>query len=532
MQILKSKTLFLFSFSILLISTSFAQEYLSGFYGGTGNEILNRICTSRDGGYLMAGNTDSYGPGSSPVTNAYVVRVAGNGTVEWSLAWGGSNYDDATDIRQTLDGGFIVCGWTESFGQFRLATLVKFDSTGHLAWSKIYSNFSGNIDANRVFEKLNGNFVIYGTVDTLNYSNVWIAETDPTGNILQSKMMYTGGDNYPGSIDTTADGSFLFCGSVNPLGYHHMILFKTDNQLNQEWFTYGGNTINNYDDAFAIKEISNGNIVIGGGSSANENFWGVYDYCLVKFDSAGNFLAARTYGQNQMYECGFDLAYNPATQKLFLAGEISDQSYLALTIVADTELTMMGPVHPGFGQISFNNVTKSIIQKPDGQLVIGGWSSETGSNDFFLALVDSNGAAMPGCDYQSFGPYVMNYPQMAFSVPGLQPMTPQNVIQYPIVMGTGSGVVHTPKCNTVAVPETDGQTLTVLNDYSSGEVEIIFPDANKNGIVILYDVYGRKLNEKKVSTAMHSTRFSIEKNGIYFAEFSGERFNEVVKIIF
>jgi hypothetical protein len=532
MRILKSNTLIL-SFSILFFNTSFAQEYFSGFYGGPGNEILNRIRSTRDGGYVMAGNTDYYGLGNSPVTNAYVIKTANNGTVEWSIAYGGaSNHDDAADVQQTLDGGFIVSGWTDSYGPMRKAYLLKLDSTGMISWSKSYSN-SAHIEADRILERPNGNFLIYGTVDTLNYRNIWIAETDASGNLLQSKWLYTGGDNYPGSIDTTSSGSFLFGGYFIPSsGLEKMVFFKMDNLLTTKWFVFGGNTINNSDRAYAIKEISNGDIVLGGGSSANEMNNGVYDYCLAKFDSSGNFIAARTYGQNGIYETGFDLAYNPVSHKLFLAGEISDLFIHALTIVADDQLDMQGPVHPGFGQTSFNNENKSIIQKPDGQLVIGGWSSETGSNDFFLALVDSNGASMPGCDYQSYGPYTMNYPQMSFIPPSNQPANPKNVTQAQITFSSATGVIYTPKCNTVSVPENVKQTLTIQSDYASGEIAILFPEAVENGTLTLYDVYGRKVDSKEITKGMHSTRISVERNGIYLVRFNGDNNNSSAKIIF
>jgi len=85
--------------------------------GGSNGEIANSIQQTKDGGYIVAGYTGSNDgdvSGNHGGGDTWLVKLDGNGNIEWQKALGGSDYDIAYSIRQTSDGGYIVAGWTES----------------------------------------------------------------------------------------------------------------------------------------------------------------------------------------------------------------------------------------------------------------------------------------------------------------------------------------------------------------------------------------------------------------------------------
>ena len=90
-------------------------------YGGTSSEYPNSILQTQDGGYIAAGYTASFGEGN---WDAWVFKLDSNGFVVWEKAYGGTGRDFTSPVQKTVDGGYIVVGWTNSFGEGRLRPLV------------------------------------------------------------------------------------------------------------------------------------------------------------------------------------------------------------------------------------------------------------------------------------------------------------------------------------------------------------------------------------------------------------------------
>jgi hypothetical protein len=97
-------------------------------YGGSGIDVGKSVVEANDGGYVIAGYTESFGAGMRDI---YVFKVNSSGIVQWSRTFGGALPDEATSIQKTSDGGYIVAGYTESYGFNRDIYLVKLDSMGN-----------------------------------------------------------------------------------------------------------------------------------------------------------------------------------------------------------------------------------------------------------------------------------------------------------------------------------------------------------------------------------------------------------------
>lgn len=82
-------------------------------YGGTGNDIPHSLIATPDGGYVMAGTTDSFGSG---LNDSWLIKTSAGGIMQWQRTYGGTGNDVAYSVTETSDGGYLVVGSTDPFG--------------------------------------------------------------------------------------------------------------------------------------------------------------------------------------------------------------------------------------------------------------------------------------------------------------------------------------------------------------------------------------------------------------------------------
>ena len=126
----------LFVFPTLLISSVFGSSVMWSLTYGNGKEIGKSLVEIADGGYVIAGDTGSFGAGNS---DFWLVKVDSNGNMEWNKTYGGERHDSVRALIKTVDGGFALVGSTSSFGggsdDF---WMVKTDSDGNPEWTQTY----------------------------------------------------------------------------------------------------------------------------------------------------------------------------------------------------------------------------------------------------------------------------------------------------------------------------------------------------------------------------------------------------------
>jgi hypothetical protein len=197
-------------------------------YGGTGNAYA---VVAMSDGYALAGYTDSFGAGGQ---DACLFKTDASGNMQWNKTYGGTGMDQAYSLVATSDGGYALAGRTNSFGGGGYdAWLVKTDSNGVMEWSRTYGGTGGDY-AESLVAASDGGYVFAGMWngdDAVPY--VWLAKTDSIGN-LQWNRTYngTGASGVCALIATSDEGYALASGSL---------LVKTDAHGNLEWNrTYGG----------------------------------------------------------------------------------------------------------------------------------------------------------------------------------------------------------------------------------------------------------------------------------------------------
>ncbi len=126
-------------------------------YGGAYTDYANSVIQTSDGGYAMAGFTNSWGAGSR---DFWLVKTDSAGNMQWNKTYGGTDRDEAYSVVQTYDYGYAVAGFTRSFGVGCDFWLVKTDSSGNALWNKTYGGPSVDGANAIVHTSLDGGYAI------------------------------------------------------------------------------------------------------------------------------------------------------------------------------------------------------------------------------------------------------------------------------------------------------------------------------------------------------------------------------------
>jgi len=200
-------------------------------YGGSGGETGSLVRQTSDGGYIVSGQTDSYGAGSYDI---YLLKTDSIGNLQWSKTYGGIDFEGGGFVQLSPDGGYIITGNTNSFGAGGYDIyLVKTDASGNMQWSKTYGG-TGFEDTRWSAPQLtiDGGYIIMAQTNSFGVASLkyYLLKVDSIGNYQWSKT-YGGGTNENGlMVQTTNDGGYIAIGftfGVGP-GPTSAYLIKTD----------------------------------------------------------------------------------------------------------------------------------------------------------------------------------------------------------------------------------------------------------------------------------------------------------------
>ena len=201
-------------------------------YGGGGAEEGRDVHQTTDGGYIIAGNTNSFGAGGSDM---YLIKTDANGDTIWTKTYGGPEAEQCTSVKQTNDGGYLIVGGTNSFGAGSGDVyVVKTNSGGDTLWSKTYggTNSDGGGD---IHQTLDGNYIIVGTTYSFSgstFSNAYLLKINPVGEILWTKTIGEINCREGGFIiQPTSDSGYLLFGEregSGGAGGIDLLAIKTD----------------------------------------------------------------------------------------------------------------------------------------------------------------------------------------------------------------------------------------------------------------------------------------------------------------
>jgi arginine repressor len=202
--------------------------------GGTNHDAAYSVQQTSDGGYIIAGWTLTSGWSG---LNAYLVKTDPNGDMLWSKTFVGTSQAAANSVQQTSDGGYIIAGYTYSTSGTDEgdAYLVKTDKNGDMLWSKTFGG-AGWDSARAVLQTPDAGYIIVGYTSSFGVpgGDVYLVKTDSNGNMLWSKISGIV-RNYPfsGDIQQTSDGGYIIAGSTSSeTNWQDAYLIKTDSNGN------------------------------------------------------------------------------------------------------------------------------------------------------------------------------------------------------------------------------------------------------------------------------------------------------------
>lgn len=373
-------------------------------FGGDSADVCYCVRQTSDGGYILAGWTESLGAAHA---NFWLVRTDADGTPLWSRNFGSNLYDLCRSAAQTSDGGYIMAGWRQEFPEgpsdiwlvktnangdslwtrsFALGNcekcysvvqtsdsgyilagetcalwpgyadflLVKKSSLGETLW---YRTFGGSADERcySAVQTSDGGYILAGEIRSFGagQSDFWLLKTNSVGDSLWSRTFGGYRDDFCYSVAQTSDGGYVLAGETRSFGVGgtDFWLVRADANGDSLWSrTFGGST---YDYCYSVSPTPDGGFILAG---RTESFGaGNHDFWIVKTNDKGDSLWSRTFGGSSVDVC--NSAAMTSDGGYVFAGETF--SFGVGTV--DFWLVKTGPERPYYATIYLDSTGTSLL---------------------------------------------------------------------------------------------------------------------------------------------------------------------------
>lgn len=262
----------------------FGNEEWNITFGGKGDEEGKALIQTDDKGFIIVGKTDSFGEGKNDVL---ILKINEEGEKQWNKTFGGEKNDRANSIVKTEDGGYIIVGRSNSFGNEDYDVLIiKINYLGEEEWIKTIGG--ENDDEGRSIIKKNGQeYIIAATTRSYGKgrNDIWIININNTGHEQWNKTVGYENSDLPNQIIMTENKNFITVGhsELNNSNKWAGIIVEIDENGNMVLVkTIENNTIDL--GLSSIAKTDDGYLITGyKGPYGNEQ-----DQLLVKIDLYGN----------------------------------------------------------------------------------------------------------------------------------------------------------------------------------------------------------------------------------------------------
>ncbi|MCB0519504.1 MAG: gliding motility-associated C-terminal domain-containing protein [Lewinellaceae bacterium] len=380
----------------------------SRHYGGTNQEIANDIQQTQDGGYIVAGFTRSVDfdvASNFGSADYWILKLDTAGQIEWEKTFGGTDFDIATSVVQTPDGGFAAAGGAlSSNGQVNGSHgaedvwVIKLDPSGNLQWQRAIGGFQ-NERAERIRNTSDGGFIVAGYSqskdgDLTNNNGDFdylMVKLNGSGNIEWQRSFGGSLADFGYDVRETSDGGFVMAGSTfsnngdvgSNKGLYDYWLVKVDAGGSLLWEkSFGGS---GEERAYSMITTADNGIAVAGSSTSSDDDLpgnnGSYDVWLMKTDAGGNLLWSKNFG-----------------------GSSEDRAF-SLGLTANQEFLLAGLSVSSNGDVSTNYGSKDawlLKLDPDGNLL---WEKNFGgtSEDRFYAILQTLDGGYVGAGLSASG---------------------------------------------------------------------------------------------------------------------------------
>lgn len=349
--------------------------------GGNANDFPNDLIVASDGGYVVVGYSQSFTGGGD--NQAYIVKLGKQGNQEWENNFGGAKDDYARGVTATSDGGFILCGYTQSFNAAgnQDVFLVKVNAQGNKVWEKFY----GAPDTTEVAYAIvpvgtAGDFMVayvtYGTPQMVKLMRI-----NANGSKISEKTVKTG-TNFVYRMIKTSDNKLVLVGSESDSGTKTYIL-----KLNEDgsfiWEKTFPATNTNYTPGYAVAELSNKNLVVAGSELGSND----HDFNLVAYNEIGGELWDAAWGGANADEL-FGIVRTVDNQLVVMgySSSFSGQNEIYLSKRSSTDGSEIWKKN----FINIGNLWGDVERCPDGGFVLCAGQNQANA-DIIVVKTDANG---------------------------------------------------------------------------------------------------------------------------------------------
>jgi hypothetical protein len=508
--------------TVLLCANSiFAQLKFQKTFTATGNDYCYSVHQTADGGFLMAGETDATGDGNY---NGYLLRTDASGAILWSHLYGGpdldwinkaietsdgniivtggttdtvnytseiwifktdalgnvlwqttsgtSSWDNAFDIKQTPDGGYIVAGYQNAgISSKDDCCLIKMDSSGNIVWTKVYEMNASDDYGYSVELCADGGYIVAGEKYLSSNSHALIIKTDSTGTVEWAKTLGTSGYWINGIVAVGND--FVMAGVVNDPTYRNILITKIASNGDVMWTNAFEGPGAREDNCFNIKQTTDGGFALCGSTNS---FTADYQAFLLKTNSTGDILWSNLYGST-------------GNERVWDFSETSDGGFIL-----------------GGGTHSFGNADK-------------------------IFLVKTNSIGISGCNDTAVA-FVVNSITPPFFSPTPNSTTVNNTFSSPL---TAKLIAFTDSALCLSVNTADLLNETLIEIFPNPAVSELMIK-NSGGVlksIEIFTITGSKIYESDVTMRDGQITVDVSKfhSGIYFVRLESGNQYSIHKVI-
>ncbi|MBA4133840.1 MAG: secretion protein [Flavobacterium sp.] len=326
-------------------------------YGGNHDEYGRRISQTDDGGYIIiATSLSDDGDIMQPYgqTDYWILKLDSSGALDWQKSYGGTSVDNAYDLKQTQDGGYIIVG--DSITQFNsFATnyigssdvwIVKLDASGNIQWENSFGGESDEMGM-AVTQTFDGGYVIaavtwsnIGAEGGNNDNNFYVVKLSPSGSFEWQNVIGGSGNEWVFDVVQLYDGSYIIAGNTISTdagilnhGAQDGFVVKLNSSGELDWHkAFGGTEYDGFND---VEKTLDGKIILTGYTNSYNgdvtDYHGGQDAWVVAINAAGDLIWQKAYGSTNNEGIG------------------------ELRQTADGGFIMVGSKLPLFGNSSTNN---------------------------------------------------------------------------------------------------------------------------------------------------------------------------------
>jgi hypothetical protein len=390
---------FLFITCISMAQYAHASQYWAKSFGGYDQDHAFGIQQTTDEGFIVAGYTGSFGAGGFDI---WILKLNTYGNVIWEKTYGRASNDYARSIQQTTDGGYIVAGYTANgVGENFDLLVLKLDANGDLLWHKTYGG-PGSDSARFIIQTSEGGYILAAYTDSFGTgsTDLWILKLDQDGNISWEKTYRASPTNIVRSIQQTADEGYIVAGrtQLSPESNADAWILKLDPIGDISWQkTYGGSSV---DGVTTIQQTADEGFIMAGWTSS----FGVRysDMWVLKLGIDGNVSWQKTYGGDGE---DYPVSIQQTSDQGFVIGgwttSYSSEGRDCWVIKLDNTGTISWDKRYGGTLLDEAHFIQQTI---DGGYIVTGdtVSVGAGSTDYWVLKIDDNGE-IPGCHFMNEG---------------------------------------------------------------------------------------------------------------------------------